>query len=423
MNKLLNKTLLYYALSALMLLLVSAPVYYFLSQKLYLDDVDEAILLRENEFKTKSLPILNDGEINEWNEYNRDIHILPDTVTQVKGEIFQQTFFDTLGNEWEPYRILYSDINIEGEKHVLMIRQNLVESTDLIRTTGLLYLIIIVVMMVGFVIISRLLSQKLWKPFYQTLALIENFNLEQHQLPEFLKPTTAEFLQLNEALEQLIQQNLRAYRAQKEFTENAAHELQTPLSVFQTKLDLLIQDPSVTEHQAAIIQHLYSSVSRLSRLNKNLLLLAKMDNAQYPEKETLSLAGLIEQLLPYYVEQAQERNIALNNDLKDDILIDANRGLTEILVNNLLLNAIKHNVDGGSVSLLLNNGSLIISNSGSVNSRELRENDLFKRFAKASLNNRSTGLGLAIVKKITDINGWTIHYTYRDGLHHFTVVF
>lgn len=421
MNKLLNKTLLYYTLSALMLLLISAPIYYFLSEKLYKDDVDEAILLRENEFKNISLPILDEGEIEEWNQFNRDIHILPDTVTQAKGQLLQQTFYDTLGNEWEPYRLLYTDITIDQKPYVLMIRQNLVEPVDIIRTTGLLYLIILIVMMVGFVIISRLVAQRLWKPFYQTLVQIQNFNLEQHHLPEFSKPGTTEFLQLNRAVEQLMKENLRAYRAQKEFTENAAHELQTPLSVFQTKLDLLIQDPSVTEEQAAIIQHLYESVSRLSRLNKNLLLLTKIDNGQYPEKEKISLSGLVEQVLPYFQEQAEERNIKVEVDIEKDVTLNANRGLTEILVNNLLLNAIKHNVDNGSIIIHVLNNSLVVSNSGIA--EPLREKNLFKRFAKSSFNNRSTGLGLAIVKRVADINGWSVKYAYDSGIHVFTVTF
>lgn len=421
MSKLLNKTLAYYVISAIVLLALSAPLFYWLAQKLYLDDVDEAIVLRKDEFNTHTLKTLQSSEIQTWNRFNRDIRILPDTVKQAHEKIILQNFYDSLSREWEPYRILYTNVQIAGSPHTLMIRLNLVESEDLIETTGLLYLIILTVSMIGFVIVSRVISTKMWQPFYNTLAIVSNFDIEQHEQPRFPRTTILEFRQLNEALEKLIEQNLRAFQTQKEFTENASHELQTPLAVFQSKLDTLLQNPDLTAQQAGTVQQLYEAVARLSRINKNLLLLAKMGNNQYADRENISITGTIREVLPYFDEQAAEKQLQLKSDLAQEITISANKGLAEILVNNLLLNAIRHNVKGGNITIQTTSNQLIICNTGT--DMPLQTAGLFQRFGKTTENPANSGLGLAIVKKIADLNKWSVSYTFSDGRHCFTVQF
>lgn len=420
MNKLLNKTLLYYGLFAIILLLLSAPLYYFLSEKLYLDDVDEAILLRKNEFYSNTLATLKESEIPTWNRFNRDIHILPDTVPITKEVIVQQNFYDSLGNEWEPYRALYANVKIQEKPYTLMIRLNLVESEDLIKTTAILYLLILAVLLTGFVIVSRIVSKKLWKPFYQTLSLIEQFNLEQNKLPQFDKTSTKEFQQLISVLQRLMRQNLNTYQTQREFTENAAHELQTPLAIFQSKLDLLLQNSSLTQEQANIIQHLYEASARLARVNKNLLLLAKIENNHFAEREELDVRELVKEVMPYFSEQAADKNILIQSDYKNPLIITTNKGLAEILVNNILMNAIRHNSVEGQLLVQVESNQLTISNTGY---QSLEGENLFKRFAKTSENAHSSGLGLALVKKIADLNNWSVKYVYQNNLHTFIVRF
>jgi len=122
MNRLLNKTLLYYSFFATVILLLSAPFIYWTMEKLYRDDVDEAILLRRDEFETNNRKLLHISDIPVWNQFNRDTRILPDTIkSSPKDSIIQQIFYDALVPEWEPYRVLYKDVAIEGKPFVLMI--------------------------------------------------------------------------------------------------------------------------------------------------------------------------------------------------------------------------------------------------------------------------------------------------------------
>ena len=421
MNKLISKTLFYYTILAALLLLLTSPVFYFLSEKLYLDDVDEAIHLRKTEFTNSSLQTLSIEQIPVWNKFNRDILILPDTVSKEKDIIIDEVFYDTLGVEWEPYHVLYSNIKIENKSFVMMIRLNLVESEDLMETTAFLYVIALLVLLIVIIIISKLISNKLWTPFYETLDTINDFNIEHHLLPNFKTSNTKEFEQLNHALKKLIEQNINAYQTQKEFTENASHELQTPLAVFQSKLDLLLQSPALSEEQAEILQQLYEASSRLAKTNTNLLLLAKIENNVFSQKENVQLTKVIEEVLPYFSEQAEEKEICIESSFAKENTLSTNKGLTEILINNLLLNAIRHNVSKGKILIQLKNNTLIVSNTGS--NEPLQEEKLFKRFSTNSKNAHSSGLGLAIIHQICKINHWEVRYRFENNLHQFSISF
>lgn len=422
MNRLLNKTLLYYTFFATIILLLSAPIFYWMMEKLYTDDVDEAIVLRKKEFETNNQQTLHITDIAVWNKFNRDIRILPDTVvSKPKDSILQQSIFDALTPEWEPYRVLYTNVKIEGQPFVLMIQLNLVESEDLIKTIIWIYLGILFALLLVIFFITRFISNRLWQPFYDTLMKIDQFNIEQSTSPEFSITNIREFEQLNEGLEKLIRGNLHSYASQKSFTQNAAHELQTPLAIFQSKLDLLLQDTSLTHPQANIVQSLYEATSRLTRINKNLLLLAKIENNQFAETTTFTINELINDVTPYFTEQADSKRLVIEKNTDAIVGINANRGLAEIMINNLYLNAIRHNVENGKIIVSVQENNFTISNSGAES--PLDKSILFKRFGKGSGDVKSSGLGLAIVKEICDRYNWQVSYHFENELHYFSVSF
>jgi len=422
MNQLLNKTLLYYAFFAIVLLLLSAPFFYSMMDRLYKDDVDEAILLRKKEFHQYNLPTLHQEDIKIWNKYNRDIWILPDTTTGAINRIQETVFLDTLQQEWEPYRVLFNPILIDKQPYILRIRINLVESEDLMKAVAKLYSGILVALLGVLFVLTRVISKRLWHPFYDTLAKIQKFNLEQQSVPVFHNTAINEFKALNAGLMKLINANLKVYQSQKEFTENAAHELQTPLAVFQSKLDLLLQHASLEEEQADIIISLYETASRLSRINKNLLLLAKLGNTQFQNRQDVDVRATIEEILPYFTEQAQQKDLKISACLTDQPLwVQANKGLLEIMVNNLFLNAVRHNVISGTISILIETNTLTFTNTGQTT--PLREGLLYKRFAATSGHTQSSGLGLAIVYQICQLHNWQISYQFINQQHQFSITF
>lgn len=423
MRKLLNQTLIYYSVFALIMLLLTSPLFYWMSHKLHIDDVDEAIRLREKEFLTEpKWRKLNRIDIDKWNEFNRDIKILPDTSDFVtKGQVIQQVFYDTLNTEWEPYRVLYRDIAISKGKAVLMIKINLIESADLIQSTAIIFIAVLFILLLGFAWLTKIVSGKLWDPFYKTLSQIEVFDIEKNYQEHFNETKTIEFHKLQQVLSKLISENKKAFDREKEFTQNASHELQTPLAVIQSKLDILLQNQDLTVDQARILQQLYDATARLLRINKNLLLLSRIENKHFTPTEKLDLRIIIEEVLPYFEEQSWEKSLDLKWSYSGVSIISANKGLTETLVNNLFLNAIRHNVFGGHIIITLDNNHLSIKNSGI--DTPLNEKTIFNRFSRGLPHSQSSGLGLAIVKRISEINNWQITYSFMDNNHMFSVRF
>jgi signal transduction histidine kinase len=423
MNKLLNRTLLYYLVLSTVVLALSGPGFYWLIEKLYLDDVDETIILHKDEFVKKSLPSIKLSDIPLWNRFNRDIHIYREAEVEnkPKDKITREIFFDEVAPEYEPYHVLYKPVSIKGQRFILMVRVNLVESEDLMATLTWLYIGILFLLLLANFYFTRLISNRLWQPFYHTLDEIEKFNIEQQTVPQLSESVIEEFKKLNTAISKLINDNVQAYRIQKEFTENASHELQTPLAVFQSKLDMLLQEPALNKNQAAILQSLYEAASRLSRMNKNLLLLAKIENNQYSTFEPVNLGSLVNEVLPYFREQSLSRNLQISTDITNMPVLQASKPLVEILVNNLILNAISHNHTNGHINIQSSTKSLSIGNTS--DQPALDADSLFKRFSKFSKSTSSSGLGLSIIQQICSYYHWHVKYCYKNDMHWFIISF
>lgn len=420
-KKLLHKTLRVYILFSALILIISAPVFYFLTESLYIDDADEALVLRKNEFIKYSIPSMKSTDIVVWNKVNRDVKIEIPATKLIKDSIYYKFYLDTLANENEPYRVLLTPITIDNSLYHLKARINLVESEDLIKNIALLFFIILALLLTGLFFITKRLSTKLWEPFYAILNQIEQFEIDKNTQPKKIETSIEEFYRLNTSINHLIERNTLIYQSQQEFIENAAHELQTPLAVFQAKLETLMQHPDLTPNQAEILVKLTESSARLNRLNKNLLLLSKIDNSHFNDKENISLKEIIEKQLEFFTEQAEEKNISIKLEINADITIRSNSVLMEILVSNLLLNSIRHNIQDGSVMVTLNQNCLTISNTG--NKQPIPSEKLFQRFSKTNPSAKGSGLGLAIVKKVTDLNNWSVDYTFQVDSHRFIVKF
>lgn len=290
----------------------------------------------------------------------------------------------------------------------------------IVGAVTLLTVLFFVLLLAGFILLNRRISQRLWQPFYNSLAKIKHFSLEQNRSIQFERSEIDEFAELNHSLDKLITGNIAAYTQQKEFAENASHELQTPLAVVQSKLELLMQSQSLTTEQYNIIEDALKALSRVSRVNKNLLLLTKIENSQYMEKDAIDVPELLANLIPQFETIAAGKQIRLLPHFQPAVTITGNRALVEILLNNLITNAIRYSAAGSDIILKLSANSFIISNPGASS---LQADQLFKRFATAAIQQPGTGLGLAIVKQICNRYNWTIQYTFNNGQHVFTLNF
>ena len=421
MKSLLSKSSNQFLVYMVIIMLCSFPLFYFVMKYYYTEDLDELIEFRCKHFTDKHLSSFVLSDIESWNEFNEDMQIYPFYNTYPLNEIVQKPFYNEAEGHTIEYRIYYSKIQIQGKPYVFMSRIAMIETSDLLRTLGIQYVLFFIIIFIGLFGIQRILSRRLWRPFYTSLDKMENFSLEKGAIPTFDDTNTTEFARLNTNLAKLMQDNIASYNQQKEFTENASHELQTPLAVFQSQLDLLLQDPTLTESQIIVIQSLYDVSSRLARLNKNLLLLAKMDNSQFKDTTNIDFVSLLDNDLLYLKELIANNGISLSVNICNSLMVIANKTLLESLINNLIANAIRHNRIGGHISIELENNTFSISNSGS--NIPLNKEKIFRRFSRASEDKRGNGLGLSIVKQICKLHGWKIEYEYRDEMHRFVILF
>jgi len=294
------------------------------------------------------------------------------------------------------------------------------DSYMIIMAVTMLTTLFFILMMGGFILLNKRVSRRLWKPFYSSLGQIRDFNLHDQQPVAFADTDIEEFAELNQRLQKLISGNIAAYRQQKEFADNASHELQTPLAIIQSKLELLLQSQPLSTRQYELIEDAIRALIRVSRINKNLLLLTKMENSQYMDQELIDLSELLEHTLQVLMPFIIDKQLQVKKEVLPQVCVNGNRILIEILLNNLLVNAIRYSPEGSSITLALAPDHFIIGNSGQ---KPLEQEQLFKRFAAASSQKPGTGLGLAIVKEICTRYNWDISYSYRTNFHEFAIRF
>ena len=344
----------------------------------------------------------------------------PDAGSGRHGRNFQNTrTWNQRGREWEPKRSLIFPVSVKGFRYCVTVSKSLEETEDL------LWLILWVtagsvgVLVLGLFLGNRFLLRRIWFPFYATLEYLKNFRLSEPPKSGLAVSRIAEFALLSRSVEEMTTKMQKDYMALQQFTDHAAHEMQTPLAVIKGRIDLMMQEPGLGSRQLEQMQQLQRSVSRLNRLNQSLLLLTRIENRQFLEKESVALKPLIEEKMDALQEWIKAQRLSLRLDL-DEANALMHPFLAESLVNNLLTNAVRHNVSGGSLVVELRADYYRVANTGP--SEPLDEVRLFQRFMKQHPS-EGVGLGLAIVKEIADLSGMGIIYTYASGFHTFTVTF
>jgi signal transduction histidine kinase len=294
---------------------------------------------------------------------------------------------------------------IEGMHHL---------SRALINTSIITVLATIIIS----IVLNGFLLRRRWRPFYASLDIMRNFKLGRTERLSFPKTNIEEFSFMNESLLMATEKAEQDYLLLKEFTENASHEMQTPLSVIRSKLDMLIQDKGLSEKQSEMARAAYASIKRLARLNQSLLLLAKIENHQFNNMQEMNMKEMAEEKLAQFQELWQSYNITVARSLHNS-LIKINPDLLDILLNNLFSNSVNHNIANGYVGVELGQGFFCIRNSGI--DMPLNEKLLFSRFYKAATNGNSNGLGLSIIKQICKVSVITASYQYANNMHSFSL--
>ncbi|MBC6989661.1 sensor histidine kinase [Hymenobacter sp. BT491] len=414
--KLLTTTNRYYLALATVLFVLGTGVLYVGMQKILADEVDEQLELHQSYVskriqETRALPPITDPtELTLSRKAHRTG--LGDTV-----------LFDPVERSSVPFRELTFPVTVQGQPYWITLRKSLIETEDVLEVVLTVMLVVMGLLFSSLVLLNRWLSRWLWAPFQQTLGVLRGYQLQQPQ-SLVLPPTPIdEFSELNQAVTQLTQRVAADYRALKEFTENAAHETQTPLAIMQAKLEQLMQLPELPETAAESVHDLYRAALRLSRLHQALTLLSKIENRQFTDAAPLRLDELVADKLAQLQDFLEAKEIEPQLLLTAPLAVVMHPSLADSLVSNLLQNAIKHNLQKGGLQVTVTANTLEVVNTGPPLSGDPMQ--LLGRFRKHNAASDSPGLGLSIVQQICTHYGFRLRYTFAapESLHTLHVEF
>ena len=398
------------------IMLVTGIVYYYTISHILTGQIDKDLVLEENEIfsyvrKNHRLP-------DVYESSHQQIVFAPLGQQRVQRRFVDTVYSNTNEKDLEDARALISSVKVGAQDYRVMVTQSKVETEDLIQIIFLITIGVIVTLLAILIILNRVILKSIWKPFYSVLNQLKEFSLSGHPTVSSVPSSIDEFTQLDRAVTNMTDRVKNDYQNLKAFTENASHELMTPISIINSKLDTLVQTDEFTDKQSKLLNDIYGTMTRLTRLNKSMLLLAKIENGLIHDSTEVHIKEILTESLYQHEEMINQLNFKLATKLNDKI-IHANKSLIEILINNLLSNAIRHNYQNGELSIQLDAEKLAITNTGKG---FFDFDQVLKRFQKSD-GSEGIGLGLTLCKQICNNYGFGFNYHQADGKHTFTVQF
>jgi signal transduction histidine kinase len=400
-----------------LVLLAGAVIYFFAINYIARNQLDRDLT---EEFEEVIDYVNLNGKLPRQVEFDEDQTVF--IKTDQKN--LQTRFFDTVYNDNkekknEPGRAVSGLISLKGLHYKVIITESRESTEYLVQIIAIITLLLMIGLILILFITNKYILNGLWKPFYETLTALKAFNISDSKSFRLKSNKVDEFNELNSAVEIMSLRVKNDYQHLKHFTENASHEMMTPLAVITSKLDTLIQDETLKPEQYEQINDIYAATGKLSRMNQSLLLLVKIENNLIDDAEILSLNVLMSHKIRQFQELILTKDIQVIEALEEKKVL-VSKYLIDILLNNLFSNAIRHNVNHGKLIIKLTGTQLIFQNTGDTG--PLDPQRLFERFQKEQ-KSEGTGLGLTIVKNICTVYKWEITYYYDGLLHTFQIRF
>ncbi len=400
----------HYILTLSVLLVIVSVAGFFILKNIILNEIKEDILEKEYAI------------INEIRTQNNTPNIYPiiETKRIPKNKLEKQSYkniylLDEAEGETEPYIEYTNTVEINKQYYLIKLRHSLLETNALIVAISLPLLLLLILSLLVLFFTTKGMNKTIWKDFEENLKVIEDFSFGKFDSIKLKHTNIEEFNRLNSTIFDLTEKLQNDYQSLKEFTENASHELQTPIAIISLNLEEILQH-DIEESTFKLVVAIQNAVKRLSNLNKNLLLLTKIQNKQYLVDKQVVVNSIIESKIEEFSSLSKNRDISIRLNSESNFVLKVNIELVEILLNNLISNAIKHNIKGGEIIIDITERRLQICNTGKGNS--LTNSTIFKRFTKE--NSQSYGLGLSIVKQICDTYKLNIEYD-KSQRHCFTI--
>ncbi len=388
---------------------------YFTIERVIYKQIDNSLITEKTiiQNQIEQTDTIPDFEATDGNQI--EVKLLNYPVRKFQS-IKDTDIYDTRSDSHTTFRYLFSSGNTIARKgYIITIIQTLSEEQELLKDISIYWFFLLFSLLLISILFNYLIAKRLWKPFYISVDKAGRYDILSDKPLELPETDINEFRQLNKVFDQMAHRMRNDYLNLKEFSENASHEIQTPLAVIRSKTDLLMQQKNLNKDSINLIKSINEATARLLKLNQGLLLITKIENQTFQEKKKISLKQIIEDSLDNYKEIMQLKKIRVEMEASDEALIEMNDVLADVLISNLLSNAVRFNVDGGFIKCHIDDRYLIFTNSGFP--LTIDPEMLFSRFYKGSDNPQSVGLGLSIVKKIAESYGMRVTYTCNGTVH------
>jgi signal transduction histidine kinase len=420
--KLIYKILLQISILAIIIMSVWAAVFYFVITDEIYDEQDDS--LEDYSEILISSYLSSDSLRTSANGTNNDFFFTSITVQEAMKsphiKFSHEDMYIIMKDEYEPARVLRTIFkDADGDYLRLTIYTPTLDSMDLIEQITSWTVILFLALLISVLIVNILTYKKIMCPLHKLLDWINELKIEKEVTPLDNPTDVQEFLRLNNAVTNFANHSKENYEKQKEFISNASHEIQTPLAVCMNRLELLT-NTDLTENQLEEIIKTHNTMKHISRLNKTLLLLSKIDNNQFQESVDVSFNELIDKQLDDFKIAYEHLRVSLKKEENGEFHMLMNDTLAATLVANLIKNAYIHNKENGIVKITVDKDSIIIANTA-ANLQPLDERKIFERFYQGDKRHSSTGLGLAVVKAIADRYHLNVKYAFGEGYNKFTV--
>ncbi|SKB39959.1 sensor histidine kinase [Daejeonella lutea] len=334
--------------------------------------------------------------------------------------IFRDTLiFDQLQQKTEGYYYLTDNYIIKGQEYRIRVMTSHIGIDGYSKAIIYIFIIMALLLIICGSVMNYFVNRKIWQPFLTNLQRLKSYSVSSTEQLTLDRSNIHEFEEMNTVLIELAEKARAEYIALKEFTANASHEIQTPLSIIQSGLESISQFELQPEI-AGYVVNAKEATSRLSKVNKSLLLLAKLENNDFPDKKKVDLSALLNEQIDRAEDLFSFKGLQLERQITYKEVYSS-LFLLEVLISNLLSNIVAHAGQGTQVKISLTDAAMTFENGGEA--LTFPEGQLFARFGKGTDSNKGNGLGLSIVKQICLANGWEVKYHYADKMHVFKVFF
>jgi len=414
--KLQTQSSIYLSSFSLIVFAIIGIVLYSLLRKLSNDELD-AILRQERTevlYNPELLIIANQAGAPFFSR------LLATEITKLpeKTEVFYDSLSRISGSsEISSIRCLRFYETVQGQPIQFILFKSKLPAEQLVKQIILSITLIAILFLLGIFLLNKFAFRRIWKDFYNTIVELKNYGPDQKAL-RLPGSKINEFRTLNEEIEKMTLRVSETYDNLNNFTSHTTHEIQTPLAVIRSKSELLMQTSNLDEEQLQLISSIGDNSRHLSQLNRSLALLFKIDHHHYSAKGIFYPAPGILRQLDNLLELIELKNIKVSTNLPTDILVPMDPSLGDILVHNLVKNAIVHNQQGGKLDISLMPGMLKISNEGPDLAHPTEY--YFTEFVKGA-DSKGLGLGLSLIRKICQVSKLSVNYTLNLGIHQFEI--